>query len=196
METPSAVSAWRGVVVRGSAARRRATRPDRDFDALLSAGRDAFAEHGPGASLEDIARRAGVGIGTLYRNFPTRDALIGAVYVAEVEKLVAAADDVAGLEPWSAIEQWVQHFIGFIGTKKALITSLNRESDALISCRGAMYSAGAPLLVRAQDAGIVRDDVSIEDVIRLISGVAGVAYADEAQRARVTGLALDGLRTR
>lgn len=187
---PTALPVWTGI--------QRPQRADarRNFDALISAAREAFAEHGTDASLEDIARRAGVGIGTLYRNFPSRDALVEAVYVAEVEKLVAAAHQVAELEPWTAIEQWVQHFIGFVGTKKALIAVLNRESDALISCRGAMYDSGAPLLSRAQQAGIVRDDVSIEDVVRLISGVAGVAYADDAQRDRITGLALDGLRTR
>ena len=168
----------------------------RNFDALLLAARDAFAEHGTGASLEDIARRAGVGIGTLYRNFPTRDALIEAVYVAEVEKLVAAADEAARLEPWPALELWVHRFIGYIGTKRVLIESLNRESDVLISCRDAMYGAGAPLLARAQEEGAVRDDVAIDDVVRLMSGVAGVAFPDEAQRERVTRLALDGLRAR
>ncbi|WP_345751748.1 TetR/AcrR family transcriptional regulator [Microbacterium rhizophilus] len=168
----------------------------RNFDALLAAARDAFAEHGTEASLEDIARRAGVGIGTLYRNFPTRDALIEAVYVAEVEKLVTSAQEAMALEPWPALEHWIQSFIGYIGTKRVLIESLNRESDVLVSCRGAMYGAGAPLVSRAQDAGVMRTDVEIEDVVRLMSGVAGVAFPDEDQRRRVTGLALDGLRAR
>jgi AcrR family transcriptional regulator len=188
--TSATLPSWTGI--------QRPQRADarRNFDALLVAARDAFAEHGTDASLEDIARRAGVGIGTLYRNFPTRDALIEAVYVAEVENLVAAADEAGTLDPWPALEHWVHRFIGYIGTKRVLIESLNRESDVLVSCRGAMYGAGEPLVARAQDAGAMRDDVSIEDVVRLMSGVAGVAYPDDEQRARVTGLALDGLRAR
>jgi len=182
--------AWTGI--------QRPQRSDarRNFDALLGAARDAFAEHGTEASLEDIARRAAVGIGTLYRNFPTRNALIEAVYVNEVEKLVRAAGDAASREPWPAIEQWVEDFIAFVGTKKVLISSLNSESDALVTCRGAMYGAGEPLVRRAQEAGEMRDDVTIEDVVRLISGVAGAAFTDAAQRERITGLALDGLRAR
>src|ERR1700712_4737164 len=81
---------------------RRPQRADarRNFDALLAAARDAFAENGTEASLEDIARRAGVGIGTLYRNFPTRQDLFESVYVGEVEQLCQAAEDVAALPPW------------------------------------------------------------------------------------------------
>ncbi|WP_203136804.1 TetR/AcrR family transcriptional regulator [Microbacterium sp. JZ31] len=189
-QTAEALPSWTGI--------QRPQRADarRNFDALIAAARAAFAEHGTGASLEDIARRAEVGIGTLYRNFATRDALIEAVYVAEVEQLVAAADEAASLGPWPALESWVHRFIAYVGTKRVLIESLNRESDVLVSCRNAMFDAGAPLLRRAQEDGAVRDDVSIDDVVRLLSGVAGVAFPDEEQRMRVIGLALDGLRTR
>lgn len=182
--------AWTGV--------QRPQRADarRNFDALLVAARDAFAEHGTGASLEDIARRAGVGIGTLYRNFPTRDALIEAVYVAEVEKLVEAARESDDLAPWEAFEDWLHRFVAYIGTKRVLIESLNRESQVLLTCREMMYLSGEPVLRRAQKCGAVRDDAEIEDVIRLMSGVAGVAYPDDAQRERVIGLAMDGLRAR
>ena len=84
---------------------RRPQRADarRNFDALLAAARDAFAEQGTDASLEDIARRAGVGIGTLYRNFPTRKDLFDSVYVGEVDQLCQAAEDVADREPWEAL---------------------------------------------------------------------------------------------
>src|SRR5690606_11784928 len=75
----------------------------RNFDALLDAARTAFAEDGTGASLEDIARRAGVGIGTLYRNFPRRQDLFEAVFVGEVEELCRAADDAAQLPPWDGL---------------------------------------------------------------------------------------------
>src|SRR5689334_24275830 len=105
---------------------RRPQRADarRNFDALIAAARDAFAADGAGASLEDIARRAGVGIGTLYRNFPTRDALVEAVYVEEVEAVVRAAEDAASLEPWEAVQAWLRRFLLYVGTKKALLEGL------------------------------------------------------------------------
>jgi AcrR family transcriptional regulator len=190
LTAPPPLPAWTGV--------QRPHRADarRNFDALLVAARDAFAEQGTGASLEDIARRAGVGIGTLYRNFPTRDALIEAVYVAEVEKLVEAARESGSLAPWEAFEDWLHRFVAYIGTKRVLIESLNRESDVLVSCREAMYLSGEPVMRRAQEAGAARGDADIEDVVRLMSGVAAVAYPDEQQRERVITLAIDGLRAR
>lgn len=168
----------------------------RNFDALIAAAREAFAENGPDASLEGIAQAAGVGIATLYRNFPTRDDLIQAVYVAEVEKLVDAAEEASHQEPWTALESWLDHFIEYIGTKRALIAGLNKQSTVMLNCRNAMFGAGAPLLERGQAAGVVRTDVGIEEVVRLMSGVAGVAFSDEAQRRQVLGIAIDGLRAR
>ena len=93
----------------------------RNFDALLIAARDTFAEQGANASLEEIARRAGVGIGTLYRHFPTRQDLFEAVYVGEVEELVKAAADVADREPWDAFEAWLERFVTYIATKRAIL---------------------------------------------------------------------------
>ncbi len=169
----------------------------RNFDALLAAARTEFAENGAGASLEEIARTAGVGIGTLYRNFPTRDALVEAVYVDEVDAVVRAAEDAAGLEdPWAAVQAWLRRFIVYIGTKKALLEGLNKESPVLMSCRASLYHAGGPLVQRAQEAGELREDASIDDVIRMISGIAGVAFDDDEQRDRVIAMAIDGLRAR
>jgi AcrR family transcriptional regulator len=168
----------------------------RNFDALLVAAREAFAERGPGASLEDVARRADVGIGTLYRNFPTRDDLIETVYVAEVERLIEASHAGADLEPWPAFLTWVEAFLVYIGNKRALIEGLNRESTVFQSCRVGLYESIAPVLQRAQAAGEIRTDTTMEDVVRLLSGIAGVAFADDAQRDRVLGIALDGLRVR
>ncbi len=177
------------------------TRPQRadarrNFDALLDAARDGFAAHGTSASLEDIARRAGVGIGTLYRHFPTRDALVEAVYVDEVESVVRAADEAGTLEPWQALDTWLHRFVSYIGTKKALVDGLNKDSPVLLRCRDSLYGAGEPLLKRAQRAGVVRDDALIGDVVRMISGIASVAFDDDEQRDRVIDLAVDGLRAR
>src|SRR6201994_3124491 len=78
----------------------------RNYDKVIAAARDAFAEGGTATSLEEIARRAGVGIGTLYRNFPNRQALLEAVYVDEVEAVARTAAELEGLEPWDALSSW------------------------------------------------------------------------------------------
>ncbi|WP_305783585.1 TetR/AcrR family transcriptional regulator [Symbioplanes lichenis] len=175
---------------------RRPQRADarRNFDALLAAARTAFAEHGTDASLEDIARRAGVGIGTLYRNFPARRDLFEAVYVEEVDQLARVAADVAGLPPWDALVTWLHRFVEYAVTKRAVVEALNRESEMFAACRATMYEAGEPLLTRAQEAGAVRPDVRIDDLLRMVSGLTSASYIDEAQRDRVLALALDGLR--
>ena len=180
----------------GSVAVRRPQRADarRNFDALLAAAREAFAENGAEASLEDIARRAGVGIGTLYRNFPTRQDLFLAVYVEEIDQLSKAATTVASLPPWEALTAWLRRFVEYAVTKRAIIDVLNRESEMFRSCRAVMYQAGEPLLARAQAAGEVRADTSFDDVLRLVSGLTSAAFVDDAQRDRVLALALDGLR--
>jgi len=166
----------------------------RNFDALLESGRAAFAENGSEASLEDVARRAGVGIGTLYRNFPTREAFLEALYVEEIAALVRVSDESAALEPGAAFRAWIDRFLEYAKNKKALIEGLNRESDTLKQCRVVMYAAGEPVLKRAQAAGAIRADVDIQDVLFMVSGIAGVAFTDDAQRARVLQLALDGLK--
>lgn len=177
---------------------RRPQRADarRNFDALLTAARAAFARDGVTASLEDIARDAGVGIGTLYRNFPTRDSLVEAVYIDEVESLIAAAEEAARLSAWEGLVAWLRRFVEYVGTKRALLEGLNRESTSLLACKTAMMQAGEPLLRRAQDAGAVRGDVEVQDIVRMISGIAGVPFPDAEQRDRVVGIAIDGLRAR
>ncbi|GAA2627258.1 TetR/AcrR family transcriptional regulator [Dactylosporangium fulvum] len=177
---------------------RRPQRADarRNFDALLAAARDAFAEHGTGASLEDIARRAGVGIGTLYRNFPTRQDLFDSVHVGEIEDLCRAAEQVAELPPWEALTVWLRRFVAYVATKRAIAEALNRDSEMMRSSRAAMYAAGEPLLTRAQEAGLARVDLSFDDLLRLVAGITGGGYVDEAQRERVLAIALDGVRAR
>src|SRR3954470_2004938 len=96
----------------------------RNYDQLIAAARKAFTEKDRSASLEDIARRAGVGIGTLYRHFPTRAALIEAVYVEEVEALARSAADTAELEPWDALVAWFRRFVRYALTKRVLAEEL------------------------------------------------------------------------
>jgi len=172
----------------------------RNYDALIAAARTAFTEHGSEASLEDIARRAGVGIGTLYRHFPNRQALIEAVYVEEVERMARKADDLADLEPWDALATWLRHFVGFAATKRALAEELmntaGEDSEVLLSCRRAISAAGEPLLQRAQEAGVVRKDMTFMDVGRMVGGIAVIRAADPGQIDRILEVALDGLRYR
>ncbi|RYH13454.1 MAG: TetR/AcrR family transcriptional regulator [Alphaproteobacteria bacterium] len=177
---------------------RRPARADarRNYDALIKAARGAFAELGADAPLEEIARRAEVGIATLYRNFPTREVLIESVYLEEVEAVCEAAAEVAGLEPWTALTTWLDRLVDYVGTKRALIDALNRESSALQGCRVGLVQAGGPLLARAQEAGLVRDDIGITEVMQIVSGISGVSFASPDMRKKVLGVALDGLRTR
>jgi AcrR family transcriptional regulator len=181
---------------------RRPKRADarRNYDKLIVAGREAFTESDSAASLEDIARRAGVGIGTLYRHFPTRTDLIEAVYVEEVEALCRSADDLSDAPPWDALVGWLHRFIGYVATKHALAEELfavaDRDSEVFKSCRGAFYAAGEPLLRRAQEAGAVRPDVSIDDVVKMVGGIAKIQGTDPETVDRILSVALDGLRYR
>src|SRR5215211_9158990 len=89
----------------------------RNYDKLIAAARDAFAEHGTSASLEEIARRAEVGIGTLYRHFPSRQELLEAVYVEEVEGVCRRADELTDLPPWEALAEWLHRVVAYVGRK-------------------------------------------------------------------------------
>ncbi|MGW4379540.1 TetR/AcrR family transcriptional regulator [Kitasatospora sp. NPDC004531] len=180
-------------------AARRPRRADaaRNFDALLTAAREAFAEHGAEASLEDIARRAGVGIGTLYRNFPTRRHLFEAVYANEVEDLGRVATALADRPSWDALITWLHRFVDYAMTKRAIREALQgEESDVFLACRRSLFEAGTPLLLRAQQDGAVRTDMTMDDLVRMVSGIASVAFQDEKDRTRVLAIALDGIRPR
>jgi AcrR family transcriptional regulator len=166
----------------------------RNYDALIAAARDAFAEHGTVASLEDIARRARVGIGTLYRHFPTRQDLFEAVYVNEVDALCRSADDFTDLPPWDALVAWLHRFVIYTNTKRALAEALNYDSEMMRACRATIYSVGEPLLQRAQAAGAARADISFDDLMRFVIGITMMQSPDSEQLERVLGMGLDGLR--
>jgi AcrR family transcriptional regulator len=172
----------------------------RNYDKVIAAAREAFAEGGTSTSLEEIARRAEVGIGTLYRNFPNRQALLEAVYVGELDGLCRAADELEDLEPWDALVGWLRRFVGYMATKQALAHELldymDREAPLFKSCRTMMYEAGEPLLERAQAAGTVRPDIGLSDVIQMVGGIAKIQGAETAQIERILDIALDGLRYR
>ena len=170
----------------------------RNYDKLVAAAREAFAEEGSDATLEEISKRAGVGIGTLYRHFPKREDLLEATYLGGVEEICAAAAKYQDLPPWEALTGWLGEFVSFAATKRALaeemFTYLDRDAPVFKGCGGAIWTAGEPLLKRAQAAGEVRTDVDISDVTKMISGIAGLRRTEPEQIERLVAIALDGLR--
>ena len=172
----------------------------RNYDKLLDAARDAFTEAGIDATLDDIARRAGVGPGTLYRHFPTRQHLLEAVYIGEVREMCRAADDLADLSPWDALVAWLRQYLSFAATKRAvageLITYIDRDAEVFRSSREALVGAGDTLVQRAQEAGVLRPDTSFGEIGRLVGTIAGLSPSDPGELERMLGIVLDGLRYR
>jgi len=172
----------------------------RNYDNVLAAARDAFAERGAETSLEGIARRAGVGIGTLYRHFPTRQALLEAVYVGEVEQLCQRAEELGDLTPWDAFAASMQGTVRYLATKQALAQELldyvGRDSALFLNCRQSLARAIEPLLARAQEAKVLRTDTNFAEIIQLFGGIAKIQTADGEQLDHLIQIALDGLRYR
>jgi AcrR family transcriptional regulator len=183
-----------------SLARPKRADAQRNYEKVVAAARDAFAAGGSSTSLEEIARRAQVGIGTLYRHFPNRQALLEAVYVDEVTELCRSAADLAELPPWEALVGWLHRFVAYLATKQALAQELlnyvERDADLFQSSRAALYAAGGPLLERAQRARVVRDDTDLTEVIQMVGGIAKIPSSDPAQIDHILEMALDGLRYR
>jgi AcrR family transcriptional regulator len=171
-----------------------------NYARLLSAAAAAFAAHGPDAPLEEIARSAGVGIGTLYRHFPTRQTLLEAVFLDSIEALGAEANALlAAPDPGAALDSWLRavlaHNLSQRGLKEALLASGGSETAA--ACKAQMREAGAALLARAQQAGAIRPDAEIGDVMRFVHAIALATEqaAEGAGRAeRLLSFMLDGLK--
>jgi len=148
----------------------------RNRDLLLTAAKTAFTELGAEAPLEEVARRAGVGIGTLYRHFPTREALIAAVYVREIEQLAASAEALLAERPaGEALETWLNLLIDYMANKRVVAPALLAdpgEGSKLYASGGATILPTLERLTRAASAaGDIRSDIDFEDVLRLISGL-------------------------
>jgi AcrR family transcriptional regulator len=182
--------------------RRRPKRADaqRNYDKVIAAAREAFTENGAETSLEGIARRAGVGIGTLYRNFPNRQALLESVYVDELEDLCRSAADLDTGDPFDALRRWLRRFVDYMVTKQALASELlnyvDRANPLFVDCRRALFASGEPFLARGQAAGVVRPDTDLSEVIQLFGQIAKIPAADPAQIEHIFEIALDGLRVR
>jgi AcrR family transcriptional regulator len=168
---------------------------------LLDAATAAFAEHGADAPLDDIARRAGVGIGTLYRHFPTRLDLQAAVYRSQVQSVCDTADELmANVTPQQALAGWVRAMAGYLVTKRglssSLIAGLGKDSELISSCWFAMHDAASRLLVHAQKAGVVRDDIASQDLLRLVHGIVIATEHAPEDTDRLLTIMFDGLRPR
>jgi AcrR family transcriptional regulator len=173
----------------------------RNRERLLAAAAAAFAEHGADASLEDIARRAGVGIGTLYRHFPTRLALQEGVFRAQVETVCARGRELAeDPSPGDAFAAWLRGLTGFLATKRglshALISTLGKDSELISSCGQELRATAEQLLERAQRAGAVREDLTAMDVMRLMHGIGVAVEHAPGEADRMLCLMLDGMRAR
>jgi AcrR family transcriptional regulator len=190
-----------GARAQGAARKPRAD-AQRNRDGLLEAAKAAFAEVGSEASLDEIARRARVGIGTLYRHFPTRDAIVEAVYRREVQQLADAAPHLSEtLPPADALRAWMRVFVDYIATKKVIAPALK----SLVGADSALYAdsstringAIALLVERARASGDIRPDADSADLLRALIGFAYVNSAPnwEASALRLIDLLIDGLRS-
>lgn len=186
--------------VPAAAARPLRADAQRNLERILAATRAMAAENADEIVMERVAERAGIGIGTLYRRFPTRLALLEAAYADEVALLVTRAQELSlRLEPVDALATWGHEVGRYASTKKALLRE-QQDADAQTSATISTYreklaSAARTLLERAQQAGQIRTDVDPSDLLRMLVGCAMICSDDPAQRDRIIGVALDGLRT-
>ncbi|WP_183756422.1 MULTISPECIES: TetR/AcrR family transcriptional regulator [unclassified Rhizobium] len=173
----------------------------RNREKLIEAASAAFAEHGVETSLEDIARKAGVGIGTLYRHFPTREHLVEVIYRRELEALAAAALELAARHPSDiALEEWMRRFVDYIATKRGMAGSLKilMDSNSSLFAEGAgrLKSAAGGLLTTAAQEGKIRDDIDTTDLLHALSSIYSLPASPEwrDRSNRLIGLLMDGLR--
>ncbi|GAB2488383.1 TetR/AcrR family transcriptional regulator [Jatrophihabitans fulvus] len=195
-EAPSAPDAGAckpGKRMRADAARNR--------DLLLATAAEAFEERGAEAPLEDIAKRAGVGIGTLYRHFPTREVLLEAVYRREVETLCDQVEELRSTrEPVEALADWMRAFVVYVARKRgmamALKAALGPDTPLFAESRDRIRGSLRLLVGDAVEAGEIRPDVDPMDLMQAMSGICMAADASggTGHTTRIVELLLDGLR--
>jgi AcrR family transcriptional regulator len=183
--------------------KQRALRTDalRNRERILEVAKAAFARHGANASLDDIAKEAGVGAGTLYRHFSTRDALIEAVYRTEVEKLAAAAQKFSqALPPIEALRAWMLLFVDHIAAKQIIAPALNAyvggASKLYEGSRFQIKGAIDSLVKRAIKSGDIRKDIDPFDLLRALIGVSNVSTIPDWQQSakRLVDILIAGSR--
>jgi AcrR family transcriptional regulator len=179
----------RSTVRRADAARNR--------DKILAAARNAFTDTDALVSMAEISRRAGVGMATLYRNFPSRQELLEALYTDEVNAVCQAAETVEGETPGAALTAWLHRFFAFYNSKRHVGDELLRQSDTskpfLNEGRSRVLEAGRPLLLAAQRSREVRGELTLEQILDMVIAIAKID-GDARYLQPILQAALDGLR--
>jgi AcrR family transcriptional regulator len=200
--TAQAVSAGSSVSASSVSAERRRPRSDgqRNRARLVAAAQQVFAQHGPDAPLDEIARHAGVGNATLYRHFPTRSELVVAVYAEEVAEICARGERLReAADPGDALFEWLRMFIVHVADKRDLALAVGDDHDPARATlydqwHQAMEQTAAALLDRARQAGLVRADVGPVDLLTLANGIA-LSRPDPARLDRLLGILRRGVST-
>lgn len=184
-----------GAVGRSRPAAKRAD-AERNRGAILAAARAALAE-APHSSMAEIARRAGVGMATLYRNFPGRRELLEALYAEQVDGVCAAAEQIEAPSPGAAFTAWLERFLAFSAGKhhlaQELLTQVEQDSPVFNDNRTRVLAAGRPLLAAAQRSGEVREDLSLEQILDMVIAITAI-HGDAGYTGPILQAALSGLR--
>jgi AcrR family transcriptional regulator len=170
---------------------------ERNREKILAAARAAFADPDAQISMAEISRRAGVGMATLYRNFPGRRELLEALYTDEVDAICEAAETVDGETPGAALMAWLHRFFAFYTSKRhvasELLTHVDSSNPMFNENRARVIAAGRPLLAAAQRTHEVRDDLTLDQVLDMVAAVAAIP-GDARYLEPILRSALDGLR--
>lgn len=172
----------------------------RNYERLVAAAREVLAAEGGDASMEAIARKAGVGVGTLYRHFPRRIDLVEAVYREDVEEVVTAAEQaVTNLDPWPAVAEFLKALVEYGMRKRSFLNELReafeKSPDLQLGSRQRLEAATSLVIERAQRAGAIRADIDGADLMQLIGATCTSPTLSEDQSLRLLPMILDGLRT-
>jgi AcrR family transcriptional regulator len=170
---------------------------ERNRDKILAAARSAFADPEAEVSMAEISRRAGVGMATLYRNFPSRRELLEALYTDEVNAICHAAEALDAETPGAILTAWLHRFFAFFTNKHHIASELLEHSDrtnpVFSESRARVIAAGRPLLIAAQRSHEIRDDLTLEQILDMIVAVATI-HGDPGYLEPILQSALDGLR--
>lgn len=171
----------------------------RNRERLVQAARTVFASRGSEASMEEIAKAADVGVGTLYRHFPRRIDVVEAVYREDVQGLVDLAQRSAeSPDAWQALADWLQAFVRYAQSKRTMLTELHeafeKDPDLALSLREQIGAASGLVLARAQEAGCARPDLTPADLMQLVGGMCMSRMSTPSQNERLLVVVLDGLR--
>jgi AcrR family transcriptional regulator len=172
----------------------------RNRERLIEAARAVLATRGSSTTVEEIAKKADVGVGTLYRHFPRRIDVVEAVYREDVDGLVATAAELAATtEPWEGLVEWLEGFVRYAQAKRTFLTELHeafeKNPDLAIQSREKIAGAAGTMLSRAQAAGVARPDLDEADLMQLVGGMCMARNnATLEQNQRLLGFVLDGIR--